>query len=92
MYNRNMDVAVTELRAHLSKWLEAARGGNDIVVTDRGIPVARLVALDSTAVIDRLITQGIIGRPHQPKRPMAGERPRPTPKRPVAEIISEQRR
>lgn len=91
-YTRDMDVAVTELRAHLSRWIEAARDGNDVVITDRGIPVARITALDSTPVIDRLISQGIIGRPRQPTRPVAGDRPRPTPKRPVAEIISEQRR
>jgi prevent-host-death family protein len=92
MYTYSMDVAVTELRAHLSRWIDAARDGNDVVITDRGVPVARITAMDSTPVIDRLISQGIIGRPRQPTRPIAGERPRPTPKRPVAEIISEQRR
>jgi prevent-host-death family protein len=87
-----MDVAVTELRAHLGRWIDAAREGNDIVITDRGTPVARIVALDSTPAIDRLTAQGVISRPTHPTRPVAGDRQRPTPKRPVADIVSEQRR
>ena len=92
MYTFDMDVAVTELRAHLGRWIDAAREGDDIVITDRGTPVARIVALDSTPVIDRLTAQGIISRPSRPTRPVAGDRRRPTPKRPVADIVSEQRR
>jgi prevent-host-death family protein len=87
-----MDVAVTELRAHLSRWIDAAREGNDVVITERGTPVARIVAIDATPVIDRLTAQGIISRPTNTTRPVAGGRPRPTPKHPVAEIVSEQRR
>ena len=87
-----MDVAVTELRAHLGRWIDAARDGDDVVITDRGTPVARLVALDSTPTIDRLTAEGVIGRPANPTRPVAGDRPRPTPKRPVADIVGEQRR
>ncbi len=92
VYADVMDVAVTELRAHLGRWIDAAREGNDIVITDRGTPVARIVALDSTPVIDRLTAQGIIRRPTHSTRPVAGDRQRPTPKRPVADIVSEQRR
>lgn len=92
LYTCCMDVAVTELRAHLGRWIDAARNGNDIVITDRGTPVARIVALDSTSAIDRLTAEGVISRPTHPTRPIAGDRQRPTPKRPVADIVSEQRR
>jgi prevent-host-death family protein len=92
VYTYGMDVAVTELRAHLGRWIDAAREGNDIVITDRGTPVARIVALDSTPAIDRLTAQGVISRPTHSTRPVAGDRQRPTPKRPVADIVSEQRR
>jgi prevent-host-death family protein len=87
-----MDVAVTELRAHLGRWIDVAREGNDVVITDRGTPVARLVALDSAPLIDCLTAQGVISRPTRNTRPVAGDRRRPTPKRPVADIVSEQRR
>jgi len=92
MYTSVMDVAVTELRANLGRWIDAARDGTDVVITDRGTPVARIVALDSTPTIDRLTAQGVISRPVRSSRPVAGDRPRPTPKRPVADIVSEQRR
>jgi prevent-host-death family protein len=92
MYTSDMDVAVSELRAHLGRWIDAAREGNDIVIIDRGTPVARIVALDSTPVIDRLTAQGIISRPTRATRPIAGDRKRPTPKRPVADIVGEHRR
>lgn len=87
-----MDVAVTELRAHLGQWIDAARDGEDVVITERGIPVARIVALDATSVIERLTQQGAISRPRTSTRPVAGDRERPTPKGPVADIVSEQRR
>ena len=44
-----MDVAVTDLRAHLSEWLDRVREGDEVVITDRGVPVARLVGLTTTA-------------------------------------------
>ena len=92
VYTWGVDVAVTELRAHLGRWIDAAREGNDIVITDRGTPVARIVALDSTPVIDRLTAQGVISRPTRSTRPVAGAGNRPRPKRPVADIVSGQRR
>jgi prevent-host-death family protein len=87
-----MDVAVTELRAHLSDWLARAHDGEEIVVTERGMPVARLVGLNTRATIERLTDEGIIGRPAQPRRPPVRGRARPRSRRPVAELVSEQRR
>lgn len=87
-----MDVTVTDLRAHLSAWLERARGGDEVVITDRGIPVARLLGLETTATLERLVADGVIGRPTVAKRPRASGRPRPRPRRPLADIVSEQRR
>ena len=87
-----MDVAVTELRAHLSEWLERAREGAEVVITDRGVPVARLLGLATTATLERLAADGTIGRPAAATRPTASGRPRPRPRRPLADLVSEQRR
>ena len=87
-----MDVAVTRFRAHLREWLGRAREGEEIVVTDHGVPVARLVGLDTTATLERLTAAGVIARPAQPARPTAVGRSRPRSRRPIAEIVSEQRR
>ena len=87
-----MDVGVTELRSHLSEWLSVARSGEEVVVTERGIPVARLLPIGSTTSIERLTNEGMIGRPRQSTRPKAAGRARPRARRPVADTITEQRR
>jgi prevent-host-death family protein len=46
-YNGHMKIAgVAELKARLSSFLEEVRAGNEIVVTDRGVPIARLVPME----------------------------------------------
>ena len=91
-YTSRMDVTVTDLRAHLSSWLERAREGDDVVITDRGVPVARLTGLTTTATLERLTADGVIGRPATARRPQASGRTRPHARRPVADIVSDQRR
>lgn len=87
-----MDVAVTDLRAHLSEWLNRARAGDEVVITDRGVPVARLTGLTTTTILDRLTAEGTIGQPASSRRPTASDRSRPRPRRPLSEVVSDQRR
>jgi prevent-host-death family protein len=87
-----MDVAVSDLRAHLSEWLERARQGEELVVTDRGVPVARLLGVTATATLERLAAEGVIGRPGRAQRTTAAGRSRPRPRQPVSALVSEQRR
>jgi prevent-host-death family protein len=86
-----MNVAVTELRAHLSEWLERVRAGDEVVITDHGVPVARLMGLAATSTLQRLAAEGVIG-PASAQRPVASGRQRPRPRRPVSGIVSEHRR
>ena len=90
-YNMSMDVAVSELRAHLSDYLDRAREGAEVVITDHGVPVARLLGLTSTTTLERLAADGVIARATAP-RPKASGQPRPRPRRPVADLVSDQRR
>ena len=87
-----MDVAVTELRASLSHWLDRVRDGDEIVVTERGVPVARILGVGATSMIESLTVQGVIARPVRGDRPEATGRDRPRPSRSVSELVSEQRR
>ena len=66
-----MDVAISTLRAELSTWIERARSGEEIVVTERGTPVARLLAVDVAPLLDRLIAGGVLGKPRRDGRPAA---------------------
>jgi prevent-host-death family protein len=37
---------VAELEANLSRYLAHAKGGHEVVITERGLPVAKLVPLE----------------------------------------------
>jgi prevent-host-death family protein len=39
-------VSVRELKSRLSHYLKLARGGESVVITDRGVPVGRLVPIE----------------------------------------------
>lgn len=87
-----MDVPVSDLRAHLSDWLDRARGGEEVVVTDRGVPVARLLGITAASILERLTAEGVIGRPERSQRAAATGRSRPRPRSSVSALVSEQRR
>ena len=46
------EVGIRELKNRLSSYIDRVRAGEEVIVTDRGRPVARLSALD--AADDRL--------------------------------------
>ncbi|WP_087130068.1 type II toxin-antitoxin system Phd/YefM family antitoxin [Microbacterium esteraromaticum] len=55
-----MNVGIRELRDGLSKYVAAAREGEEVVVTDHGKAVARLVAYDAPSALERLIAEGLV--------------------------------
>ncbi len=60
-----MVVGVRELKARLSEYLARAQAGEEVVVTDRGRPVARIVALSDAAALDRGIEEGWVDAPRR---------------------------
>lgn len=91
MYTAQMDIAITELRAHLGEWLDHARNGEEVIVTDRGVPVAKLTGIGATDAIERLTADGVISRPTTDRRPKATGRRRVRAHGPVADLVTEQR-
>ncbi|HEY3004379.1 MAG TPA: type II toxin-antitoxin system prevent-host-death family antitoxin [Kribbellaceae bacterium] len=88
-----MEVTVTQLRANLRDCVARARAGEDVVVTERGIPVARLVPVDGTDVIERLTREGVLSPARSAPRRKAERSPiRPTPGPPLSDLIGELRR
>ncbi len=59
--------SISTLKAHLSRYLDAVKSGEEIIVTDRGRPVARLSALDPGAEVGgriaRLVREGRVRAP-----------------------------
>ena len=78
MYAVGMDVSITALRA-------------EVIITDRGMPVARLAPVGSVSLIDSLTEQGVLSKPKGP-RPVAGRVDRVKASGPVSTYVSEQRR
>jgi len=77
-------VGIREAKARLSHYIDVARSGGDVIVTDRGTPVVRLVriapALDRSAgeVFAELAEAGFLelGRPlRRGPRPLRPRRP-----------------
>ncbi len=51
----DMDVAVAEFRANLKHWFGQARTGEDVVITERGTPVVKIVGLETTSTMESLV-------------------------------------
>lgn len=58
-----MQVSITDLRANLKDVVAVAKTGEDVIVTERGIPVVRISAIDSASVIERLTAAGVLEPP-----------------------------
>jgi prevent-host-death family protein len=85
------EVGIRELRARLSRWIEQVRAGEELVVTDRGSPVARVVPIDRTNAYERLVAAGLLDPPRVGRR----DRRRPVPVQadgPVSDLVADQRR
>ena len=84
------EAGIRELRDHLSQYLDRVRSGEEVVVTDRGTAIARLVPVDAPRPFDRLVREGVIElappqRRRRPDRRVAVEGG-------VSDLVAEQRR
>ena len=89
--NGKSEVGVRELKNHLSRYLERVRAGDEVIVTDRGRPIARLTPLDDSAnTLARLVELGVVQPPssRERSRPARGVRAKGS----VSELVADQRR
>lgn len=85
------EVGVAQLRRELKDWLERAQSGDDVVITERGRPVARLSGVDVAPFLDRLVEQGYISGPAIDRRPNAQGRERVKADGNVSDLITVER-
>ncbi|MGI8684963.1 MAG: type II toxin-antitoxin system Phd/YefM family antitoxin [Acidimicrobiales bacterium] len=83
------EIGIRELRDHLSRYLDRVQAGEDLVVTDRGRAIARVLPMSGERTLDRLIREGRVtpATDH--------ERSRPKPLKTsgtVSDLVAEQRR
>lgn len=86
-------VSIRELKSRLSHYLRLAQAGDSVVITDRGVPVGRLVPMEQNLEgrIDALRAAGVLhwsGRRLAPRQPQI----RLPAGKSVAELIIEDRR
>jgi len=82
-------VGIRELRDHLSRYLERVQAGEEVVVTDRGRAVCRVLPMEGERTIDRLIREGTVTPAKKMKRPAS----RPIKSvGAVSDLVAEQRR
>jgi prevent-host-death family protein len=84
-----VEVGIRELRNHLSLYLDRVRDGDEVVVTDRGRAIARVVPLGTERALDRLIAEGIVTPARRTKQ--RATKPIKT-KGTVSDLVGEQRR
>jgi prevent-host-death family protein len=85
------EVGVAQLRRELKDWLDRARSGDEVVITDRGRPVARLSGIDIAPLLDRLTDEGRISGPPDAPRPDVRGRRRVRADGSVAELVVTER-
>lgn len=86
------DISITELRGNLRRWLRYVREGREVVITERGTPVARLSDIRSSEIIDRLTREGVIAPAGAAERPTATGRKRVRARGSIADHVSRERR
>ncbi|WP_455132327.1 type II toxin-antitoxin system Phd/YefM family antitoxin [Microbacterium aurum] len=63
-------IGIRELRDGLSRHLAAVQEGDEIVVTDHGKPIARILPYGEEPPLDRLIRLGVARPPRAPRAPL----------------------
>lgn len=91
-------VSISVLKARLSEYLDIVKAGGDVIVTDRGKPVARLTAVGGSVELDartrELVREGVIKPPSRDLPADFWDRERPVDKEglAVSYVIEERRR
>lgn len=86
-----IEVGVRELKNSLSSYLRKVREGETVVVTDRGVPVARMIPAGVPRQIAKLMAEGRVtwsGKKFVAPRKV----PRPRTGPPLSDYIAEDRR
>jgi prevent-host-death family protein len=83
------EVGIRELRDRLSQYLDRVQEGEEVVITNRGRAVARMLPMSGERTIDRLVREGKVTAATRRRRSL------PTPlktKGTVSDLVADQRR
>ena len=86
-----LEIGIRDLRENLRAALEHVKEGGELVITERGTPIARISAADGTSAWRRLEESGVVGKPAR-SRARARAASRVRSRGPVSPLVPEQRR
>jgi prevent-host-death family protein len=84
------EVGVRELHDQLSRYVQHAASGGEVIVTMRGRRVARLAPVAPDEALEELRARGLVREPQREWQPRRTGRATPT--EPVSDLVAEQRR
>ena len=95
MYTKlvEVEVGIRELRARLSHWIDRVQAGDEVIVTERGRPVARLSAVGARSRLEELIAQGRVTAAKASRTPIERDKlPKMPPGKTLSDYVLEERR
>lgn len=84
-------VGIRELRNNLRAYLRRAKDGEEVTVTERGKPIARITPASERRVLEEMAAKGLVTLARKPKQPIRPEDHIPV-RGSVSDIVIEQRR
>ena len=85
------EVGVRDLKNNLSRYLDRVQRGEEIIVTEHGKPIAKIVPYEGKSTLEELIDAGIVTPPKKTGRFELPPPIVPTPGPPVSRYIAEER-
>jgi len=87
-------IGVAELKSRLSEYLAQVKSGEEILITDRGTPIAKIVSAEAPhSNLDRLIREGLAAPGSRSLADEFFEKTRPASEGiPLSELVIEERR
>jgi prevent-host-death family protein len=64
-HRSSREVGIRELRDNLSRFLDDVQAGRELIVTERGRPVARIVSTSGESWLYELVAEGIVTLPER---------------------------
>ena len=86
-----MEVGITEFRSNMSHWLTEIKAGDEILLTERDIPIARIIGVNGLTSWEQMIREGIVTPSTQQKRTKAENIKQISATGSVSNIVSEHR-
>jgi prevent-host-death family protein len=91
-------VSISELKASLSKYLRIVRRGGEVQILDRGVPIARIVAIAPLAAspadearLERLARAGVLRRGSGDARRILARPPIAVPGASLSQALQDER-